>query len=331
MTYTARISGIFAVLSLLLAVAGCSFDDDTAYIPRTQGVFLLIDSPTDGGEVICIRDSSIDYNLALEPQRIACMAGSGRKLWLGDNHGGKLYLYDCADMSLVRSFSLPDSLVPNSLVAQDDLVFSADENRHTVFACDDHGHLRAMRTLPGNPWVLAVHSGYVLACSYATVYWLNINDLSIRDSAVFRESVTGASWMPPESFAVFSRDSVENIYQATFSYQGKLISPETKQPGVSQIEYSPYRSQNFGHEYLRPVVAGIESASTPVGLLTGKYVMTDFFSPVWYSQQIDSGVSWVLKRLDADGETLIPLRDGRHLYVFSSHVYVDGDAAYGQP
>lgn len=341
MAISARLTSISALIGLLLVVAGCSFDTDGQFVPHTQGVFFLTDTE-DGKEkeIVCVRprESRVETSWKRLPASTAFVAGCGRILWACDPQTGLITGYDCANGDQLQQFSLPDGLMPHSLQPTEDRLFVADSVQGVVLALTHSGKQKARRTCDIGAKVLTAYSGIALvADADGDVLWLNMTDLSLRKENHPGGRPVYATWRHPDRFSVQTRTN-SGLAECFYGYQGDSLSRvSVADPKGVYTLYSPYRQQQYGTE-LTDASAVYRLDNAPVtqtywGQLYGPLIAVDFFENRTYSIVLADVAPFGIA-IDGWGPAgeILPFREtGTRPAIYGSHLYIDGDAAYGNP
>lgn len=236
-------------------LAGCAFDDDTAYYPITRSALLLVGDSLDADRHLL---NITDKNLAGAWEQNLNLAGTLRHLasfenecWLSTENPGQVHRLDMPTGQLAETFST-EGLQPEYIcVGEDYLLVSDKQTAQIGFIHKKKGTLTILDVpeLPGE------------AVYRSRKFYLQVGNQSVRifreeaiadlETVSFSRPITDLQVDNQISILVFTRDST--LFRASIDYNTNSLSlPETLE-NSDQTEVSPIRVAQYGKEWLREV------------------------------------------------------------------------------
>ena len=271
-----------------LTGAGCAFDQDWSYYPRTAGAYFLATDSLGVPYLVSAEDTTYDpqRGAGLGISRLSGLDSRAGTLWLGDGATARAYVWEQGRLQGAEVFDCAP-LEPAYLCAGDRYLLVSDTaGRRLGFVSLRDGTVYE-RPLSGAPGQAVYRSGkfFVPVGPRQVQVWQEVA-LAVLDSATFTHPVTDIQIEPRTLLWVHTRDSA-TLYAASLDYNThQVIAPEAVM-SAEQLQRSPYLWQSFGKEILgRVTVQGGLLRPGNQRQVTG--IATDFFEGVIYYVQADT-------------------------------------------
>lgn len=279
----------FLFLVLPLVLSACVFDDDTAFIPGTQAVYLLTGSAQGQDRQLWKGEAGTfvpDYEGPLGIGTVGEMWGTGRSLWVSDLQAQELVCF--ALPAETRNEQIQTgSLVPHHFAIGEEYCWVSDTVQSLNGWINRKTGTIDTFSMDGTVSHVIYREPFFSVVVDSLQWWVYFEGTK---GALFETSlatpVEQLYFNPLESvFRVLGESSNGYVYQSWSLQARDLVRPG--QVPYRLIRYSPLQRQETGQEWLSPI--SLRGALLHPQLVPGvSSISVDFYQSQLYYQSGDS-------------------------------------------
>lgn len=279
-----RLSGVILVVVLL---AGCVFDDDLRYIPKTHTGFLL-NYQAGAKTVVKLSEGTTETNWRAytEMGEVSDFSGTEKTIWFAEAKAHKIFEYDPQSQTVIQTIET-GTFTPDYLCAGEKVIFLSDATAGQIGFFRLKNKQLTVITPGYKPGQNVYRSGkfYVQADSQT---------VDIYDEQAYARVGSVSFNHPVKAIDVDARSRIfvhtisgNNAWQGFIDYNSNRLAKEEETVNYEKVRYTPYVERPLGKEYLRDIQKINGRLNTVVLPLCSDFEV-DFFESVVYFLHQDS-------------------------------------------